>query len=117
MTMVRPFSTRSFPGSVLCLAMAMLLPLSLSGLSAADETSSGITSNGISVDFAARAVKQDTDKVVAGQDVEVRFKIADAVTGAAISNASPGVWVDARQKIGVDVQKPGEVDGACREKI
>src|SRR5215813_4386708 len=115
--MVRSLSTRIFAGSVLCLAMAMLLALNLSDLAAADETSNSITSNGISVDFAARAVKQDGDKIVAGQDVEVRFKIADAVTGAAISNAGPGAWVDARQKIGVGVQKPEDVAGACREKI
>ena len=117
MTMVRPLSTRTLPRTLLCFAMAMLLPLSLSGLAAADETSNSITSNGISVDFAAHAVKQDGDKIVAGQDVEVRFKIADAVTGAAISNAGPGAWIDARQKIGVGVQKPEEVSGACREKI
>src|SRR5215470_8673406 len=115
--MVRSLSTRIFAGSVLCLAMAMLLALNLSDLAAADETPNSITSNGISVDFAARAVKQERDKIVAGQDVEVRFKIADAVTGAAISNAGPGAWVDARQKIGVGVQKPEDVAGACREKI
>jgi YVTN family beta-propeller protein len=56
---------------------------------------------------------------VAGHNVEVRFKVTDAVTKTAVSNARPGVWVDARKKIGAIAQKPGEVEvkDPCREKI
>jgi YVTN family beta-propeller protein len=104
---------------VVFFAMTALLPLSLSGLAAADETPSAITNNGVTVEFAARAVTQDadSDKIVAGRDVEVRFKVTDAVTGTAISNAGPGVWIDARKKVGFGVQKSGEVEDSCREKI
>jgi len=104
---------------VVFFAMAALLPLSPSGPAAADETPSAITSNGITVEFAARAVAQDAGsaKIMAGQDVEVQFKITDAVTGTAISNAGPGVWIDARKKTAGIVQKTGEVEDSCREKI
>jgi len=119
MTMLRRLSRRVLTGTIV--AIAVILPLGPSGLAAADEAPreapDKITSNGISVEFAARAATQngDTDKIVAGQDVEVRFKLTDAITGAAISNAGPGVWIDAKKHVGVP--KPGEVDGSCREKI
>lgn len=119
MTMVRLLSRCALAGTVVSFAMAMLLPLSPSGVAAADEAPSTITRNGITVEFAARAVAQnaDSNKIVAGQDVEVRFKVTDAVTGTAVSNAGPGVWIDARKKTGGIVQKTGEVDDSCREKI
>ena len=119
--MVRRLSRRVLTGTIV--AIAVLLPLGPSGLAAADEAPreapNKITSNGISVEFAARAATQngDTDKIVAGQDVEVRFKLTDAITGAAISNAGPGVWIDSEKHVGVGVPKPGEVDGSCKEKI
>jgi len=118
MILVRTLSKRAATCIASFLAMATLLPLSLPGFAAEDETRSAITSNGIAVEFAARAIgrDQDGDKIVTGQDVEVRFKVTDAVTGTAISNAGPGVWIDARKKVGVGVWKEGEVD-SCREKI
>jgi YVTN family beta-propeller protein len=98
-----------------------LLPLAPSGPAGANETPSAITSNGLTVEFAARALTQEgeSDKIVAGQQVEVRFKVTDAVTGAAVSNARPGVWIDARKKIGAIVKKSGEAEAKdpCREKI
>jgi len=99
--------------------MVALLPLSPSGLAAADETPSAITTNGITVEFAARAIAQDadSDKIVAGRDVEVQFKITDAISGTAISNAAPGAWIDARKKAAGVIQKSGEVADPCREKI
>ena len=123
MTMVRRLSRCALVGTVVSVAIAVLLPLRPPGLAAADEAPSEapnkITSNGISVEFAARAGKQDgdTDKIVAGQDVEVRFKLTDAITGAAISNAGPGVWIDAKKHVGVGVPKPGEADASCKDKI
>src|SRR5262252_8800006 len=83
MTMVRRLSRWALAGTVVSVAIAVLLPLRPPGLAAADEAPreapNKITSNGISVEFAARAGKQDgdTDKIVAGQDVEVRFKLTD----------------------------------------
>lgn len=119
MTMVRLLSRCALAGPVMSFAMAALLPLSSSGLAAADEAPSAITSNGITVEFAARAAMQEgeSDKIVAGQDVEVRFKVTDAVTGTAVSNAGPGVWIDAGKKTAGIVQKTGEVENSCREKI
>jgi YVTN family beta-propeller protein len=100
-------------------AMAALLTHDPSRLAAADEAPSAITRNGITVEFAARAVAPDADanRIVAGQDVEVRFKVTDAVTGTAVSNAGPGVWIDARKKAGGIMQKSAEVEDPCREKI
>lgn len=97
----------------------MFLVLTGSGVSAADETPNRITSNGITVDFAARAVgsDEDGDKIMAGRDVEFRFKLADATTGTAISNARAAVWIDARKKSAFMMQKPTDADNACREKI
>jgi YVTN family beta-propeller protein len=113
------FNYATPPGSPAPLAMAALLLLSLSGVAAADDTPGTITSNGITVEFAARAVggDNDSDKIVAGRDVEVRFKVVDAITGTAMSNAGPGVWIDARKKLGLGVQKPDNVEGSCREKL
>ena len=121
MTMVGWLSRCALPGMVVCFAMVALLPLTRSGLAAGDETPNTVTSNGLTVEFAARAFtpEGESDKIVAGQPVEVRFKVTDAVTGAAVSNARPGVWVDARKKIGAIVQKSSEVEAKdpCREKI
>ena len=99
--------------------MAALLLLSLSGAATAEESSGAITSNGVTVEFTARAAtpEGESDKIVAGQDVEVRFKVTDAATGTAVSGASPGVWIDARKKTGGIVQKTGEVEDSCRQKI
>jgi YVTN family beta-propeller protein len=119
MTMARRLSRCTLPGMVLSFAIAALLPLSPSGDAAAAETSSTITGNGLTVEFAARAAGQEgeNDKIVAGHDVEVRFKVTDAVTGTAVSNTSPGVWIDAQKKIGGVAQIPGEAADSCREKI
>lgn len=116
MTTVRWLSRCVLPGMVVCFALAALLPLNPS---AANETLSTITSNGLTVEFAARAATQEGEgaKIVAGQDVEVRFKVTDAVKGTTVSNAGPGVWIDARKKIGGIVQQSGEVKDPCREKI
>jgi YVTN family beta-propeller protein len=120
MTMACPLSKCALPGMVLSFVMAALFALCPSaGVAIAEEISSTITSNGLTVEFAARAASQEgaNDKVVAGQDVEVRFKVTDAVTGTAVSNTSPGVWIDAQKKIGGAMQKSGEVEDSCREKI
>jgi YVTN family beta-propeller protein len=105
----------------MCLAAAALLILTPFGFAADDETPSKITTNGLTVEFAARVATHEkkTDKIVAGQPIEVRFKVTDAVTGAAVSNARPGVWVDARKKVGAITQKSGEIEAKdpCREKI
>ena len=119
MTMACPLSKCALPGTVLSFAMAALLALSPSGVAIAEEISSTITSNGLTVEFAARAATQGeaNDKIVAGQDIEVRFKVTDAVTGTAVSNTNPGVWIDGQKKIDVVLQKSGEVQDTCREKI
>lgn len=119
MTMVRLLSRCALAGAVVPFAMAALLALSPSGVAVADEPPSTITRNGLTVEFAARAAMQkgESDKIVAGQDVEVRFKVTDAVTGTAVSNAAPGVWIDARKKAGGIMQKADEVEDSCREKI
>jgi YVTN family beta-propeller protein len=116
--MLRQLSREALLGTVVSFAMVLLLP-SPSDRAAADETPNAITSNGITVEFTARAVgrDKDSDKIIAGQDIELRFNLTDAVTGTAISNAGPGVWVDARKKVGFIAQKPSEVDSPCREKI
>jgi YVTN family beta-propeller protein len=118
------------PALVVSLTLAALLPPSLSGSTIAEERSSAATSNGITVEFSARSLAPDADgdKIVAGRDVEVLFKLSDAVTGRSVSNARPGVWLDARKKIGGLGQagqkvgqkageKAGEVEDACHEKI
>ena len=114
MTMIRRLSKRALLGTALSFAVATLLPLP--SFAAEDETPNAITSNGITVEFAARVVGQDDEraKIVAGQDIELRFKVADAVTGTAISDARPAVWVDARKKTGFIMQKPTDAD-SCRE--
>jgi len=119
MIVLRTLSKRAATGIASFLAMATLLLSSLPGLAAEDETRSAITSNGITVEFAAGAVarQQGRDRIMAGQDVELRFKLADAMTGTAISNARAAIWIDARKKTGFMMQKPGDADGACREKI
>jgi hypothetical protein len=98
MITVRTLSKRVATGIASIFAMATLLPSSLPGFAADGETQSAITSNGITVEFAARAIGRDQDgeKIVAGQDVELRFKLADAMTGTAISNARAAIWIDAR---------------------
>src|SRR5262249_28993195 len=119
MIVVRTLPKRAATGISSFLATATLLAPSLPSSAADDETRSAITSNGITVEFATRAVgrDQDGDKILAGQDVELRFKLADAMTGTAISNARAAIWIDARKKTGFMMQKPGDADGACREKI
>ena len=121
MTMVRWLSRCALPGVAVSFAMVALLSLTHPGSVDANDTLSTITSNGITVEFAARAFTREGESsiVVAGQHVEVRFKVTDAVTGAAVSNVRPGVWVDARKKIGAIVPKSGEVEvkDTCREKI
>jgi YVTN family beta-propeller protein len=107
------------PPAVVSLTLVGMLQPSLSGSTTAEERFSAATGNGITVEFAARSLTPDADgdKIVAGRDVEVRFKISDAVTGNGVSNAGPGVWIDARKKTGGMAQKAGEVEDACREKI
>lgn len=119
MTMVRLLSRCALAGAVVFFAMAALLALGPSGVAVADEAPSTITRNGLTVEFAARAAVQkgESDKIVAGQDVEVRFKVTDAVNGTPVSNAAPGVWIDARKKAGGIMQKADEVEDSCREKI
>src|SRR4029077_3570792 len=116
MTMICRLSKRALLGTALSSALATLL--SPSSFAAEGETPNAITSNGITVQFAARAVGQDGDRatIMAGRDVELRFKLADAVTGTVISNARAAVWVDARKKTGFIMQKPTDTD-SCREKI
>lgn len=119
--MVRWLARCALPGIVVSVTMAAFLRLPPSGWAAADEMPNTITTNGLTVEFAARVATQEgkSDKIVAGQHVEVRFKITDAVTGAAVSNARPGVWIDGRKKIAALVQKSDEVEvkDTCREKI
>jgi YVTN family beta-propeller protein len=119
MTMVRLLSRCALASAVVFFAMAAPFALSPSGVAVADEAPSTITRNGLTVEFAARAATQkgESDKIVAGQDVEVRFKVTDAATGTAVSNAAPGVWIDARKKTGGIMQKADEVEDSCREKI
>ena len=116
MMTIRRFSKRTILGMASSLALVMLLPVS--GFAAEDETPNATTSNGITVEFAARAVGQEGDnaKIVAGEDVELRFKLTAAATGTAISDARAAVWVDARKKSGFMVQTPADAD-PCREKI
>ena len=80
MITIRTLSKRTLLGMASFFAWATLLPAS--ALAAEDEAQNAITSNGITVEFAARAVGQDGDRVtiMAGQDVELRFRLADAVT-------------------------------------
>jgi YVTN family beta-propeller protein len=118
MIMVHRLSIRTLLGTALSFIVAMLFPLNPQSLAADDETPNAITSNGITVQFAARGIgrDEDGDKIMAGQDVELRFKLIDAVTGTAISNARMAVWVDARKKSGFLMQKANE-GNPCREKI
>jgi hypothetical protein len=76
----------------MCLAMAALLPLSPAGLAGENESPNAVTSNGITVEFAARAATQEdkSDKIVAGQNIEVRFKVTDAVRKTAVSKCPSG---------------------------
>ena len=106
--MACPLSKCALPGTVLSFAMAALLALSPSGVAIAEEISSTITSNGLTVEFAARAATQGeaNDKIVAGQDIEVRFKVTDAVTGTAVSNTNPGVWIDGQEE---NRRRPAEI--------
>jgi YVTN family beta-propeller protein len=119
--MGRWLSRYALLGMVATVLAGVLLPLSPFDLATANETSNKITSNGLTVEFAARAAMREggADKIVAGQPVEIRFKITDAATGAAFSNARPGVWVDARKKTSAIAQRSGEADAKdpCREKI
>ncbi|HKA73851.1 MAG TPA: cytochrome D1 domain-containing protein [Xanthobacteraceae bacterium] len=119
MIVMRTLSKGAASGIASFLAMATLLAPTPPGFATQDEASSAITSNGVTVEFAARAIGpgQDGNKIVAGQDVELRFKLTDAVGATAISNARAAIWIDARKKTGFMMQKPGDADGACREKI
>src|SRR2546423_1068013 len=72
------------------------------------------TREGISVEFSIEPVSPEKGKpsqLLAGTEATVRFKIADANAGKALSNLHPVAWVDRRE---------GEqVTGAreCREKV
>ena len=113
---IRPLSKRTLLGIASSFALATLLPVN--GFAGEDEAPNAITSNGISVEFAARAVGQDGDRatIMAGQDVELRFKLTNAATGTAISDTRAAVWVDARKKTGFMIPTSEKVD-PCREKI
>jgi YVTN family beta-propeller protein len=101
------------------MALAAILHPSLSGSTIAEERLSAATSNGITVEFAARSIVPDgnSDTIVAGRDIEVRFRVLDAVTGNGVSNAGPGAWIDARKKTGGMAQASAEFHDGCREKI
>src|SRR5215831_12773582 len=116
MSTIRRFSKRALLGMASSFALAMLLPVS--GFAIEDEASNAITSNGITVEFAARAVGQDGDRatIMAGEDVELRFKLTNSATGAAISDTRAAVWVDSRKKTGFMIPTSEKVD-PCREKI
>src|SRR5215468_11096526 len=89
MMALRMRSKRTLLGIASSCAWATLL--SVSGFAVEDEAPNAITSNGITVQFAARAVGQDGDrtKITAGQDIELRFKLTDAATGSTCRMPAP----------------------------
>src|SRR5262245_49554840 len=68
-------------------ALGAGLTLGLLPAAHAQDDARTITSNGITVTFAARAVRPDAQvtSITAGDQVEVTFKVTDAATGSAIS--------------------------------
>ena len=115
---VRAILTQVGGGMAWRFALGAGLTLGLLPAAHAQDDARTITSNGITVTFAARAVRPDAQvtSITAGDHVEVTFKVTDAATGSAISNAAPGVWIDSQKKVGLVVPK-GEGEPTCRDKI
>jgi DNA-binding beta-propeller fold protein YncE len=73
-----------------------------------------VTQEGVSVEFSANPVSTGSGKgaeLLAGTQSVVRFRIADANGGKALTNLRPAVWID--------VHDPGQASDSrrCREKI
>ena len=73
-----------------------------------------VTQEGVSVEFSANPVSTGSGKtaeLLAGTQAVVRFRIADANGGKALTNLRPAVWID--------VHDSGEASDSrrCREKI
>lgn len=72
------------------------------------------TQEGVSVEFSANPLSTGsgkTDGLMAGTEAVVRFRIADANSGKALTNLRPAVWID--------VHEMGQASDSrrCREKI
>ncbi|MFQ5503128.1 MAG: YncE family protein, partial [Phycisphaerae bacterium] len=65
---------------------------------------------GIAVTYSITPLKGNPkpDTIYAGDDVEVRFEITDATTGAPLSNLNPGAWIHGRGH---------SMAESCKEKI
>ncbi|MDT7540221.1 MAG: hypothetical protein QOE33_125 [Acidobacteriota bacterium] len=119
--------------TVICLRLIILVVFCLAGeLSQVDAQDSGTsvpprsnsgesarapqtyTREGVSVEFSIEPISSEKGKpaqLLAGTDATVRFKIADANAGKAISNLHPIAWIDRREG-----QQPAGIR-ECREKV
>ena len=91
-------------------SLFIILILSFSHVLHAQEKAQTFTAQGISIEFTAAPARKGATQVVAGEEMRVRFKIADT-SGVPLSNLRPVAWIDQHQtKDPIDPR-------VCREKV
>ncbi|HEY6215186.1 MAG TPA: cytochrome D1 domain-containing protein [Pyrinomonadaceae bacterium] len=91
-------------------ALILILAIS-SGVRAQDKTPQTFNAQGVSIEFTATPTSPEFQKVVAGEEATVRFKITGSNGGVPLTNLRPVAWLDQRQT--------NDAIGAreCREKV
>jgi YVTN family beta-propeller protein len=93
------------------LFLLLLILATGSSVSAQEKATQTFNAQGVSIEFTATPVSPEFQRVVAGEEATVRFKITGSNGNLPLTNLRPVAWLDLRQT--------NEATGAreCREKV
>ena len=93
------------------LFLLLLILAIVSSVSAQEKATQTFNAQGVSIEFTATPVSPEFQRVVAGEEATVRFKITGSNGNVPLTNLRPVAWLDLRQT--------NEATGAreCREKV
>jgi YVTN family beta-propeller protein len=93
------------------LFLLLLILATGSSVSAQEKATQTFNAQGVSIEFTATPVSPEFQRVVAGEEATVRFKITGSNGNVPLTNLRPVAWLDLRQT--------NEATGAreCREKV
>ena len=91
--------------------LLLLILATGSSVSAQEKATQTFNAQGVSIEFTATPVSPEFQRVVAGEEATVRFKITGSNGNVPLTNLRPVAWLDLRQT--------NEATGAreCREKV
>jgi YVTN family beta-propeller protein len=79
----------------------------------ADQDPNRISREGVLVEFSSQPTREDADKVVAADWVDVTFSITDANTGEPIKGRYPAAWMD----LAMAWEAKGERPMSCKDRV